>query len=365
MDIDSPKPDPGIGKAAEANAEIAGRMQNLAEEQYADQKKLFDEYSPVLKNLLQTSLSQQQKSIDQSDSAWASYNDTWKPVEAKLAQQSLDWASPGRQEQEALAAGSRVATTFDQARADTRQALQTSGMDAGTIATLEAAGRLEEAKAKAGAMDTARRDTEKAGIAYLDNAARFGRNMTSTGIATAQLAGSQGQQAQGGYGTLTAASAQPGQAAGSLYSQAVGANNAAGNLYVSKFRAESDAAAANQGFFGDIIGAGLGAAGMAGGFGKLFSSSEKTKDMGPKVEGASEAVEKSPAKHWRYKPGMGDGSTKERMGPTAESLADVAPSVSDGKKVDGIAMLGLHHAAIGEQNKRLKALEKRLSLGDY
>lgn len=358
MDVDAPKPDPGIGKAAESNAAIAGRMQDLAETQYADQKALFDEYSPMLKELLQTNLSQQQKSIEQSDDAWASYNQTWKPVEAELAKQSLDWASPGRQEQEAQAAGARMATTFDQARADTRQALQSSGADAGTIATLEAAGRLEEAKAKGGAMDTARRDTEKAGIAYLDNASRFGRNMTSTGIATAQLASGQGQAAQGSYGSLTAASAQPAAAAGGLYSGAVGANNAAGQLYLGQFNAQNTAAGNKMGFLGDIIGAGALGAGM-------FLSSEKSKDMGPEVEGASDAVEKSPAKHWRYKPGEGDGSTKDRMGPTAESLADAAPAVSDGKKVDGIAMLGLHHAAIGEQHKRLKALEKRLSLAEH
>ena len=100
-------------------------------------------------------------------------------------------------------------------------------------------------------------------------------------------------------------------------------------------------------------------AGMPGG---LFGSSTKLKHMGKKIDGkaASDAVSKSPAKEWSYKPGLGDGNTKKRMGPTAESLHKVAPSVSDGTKVDGIAMLGLHHASIGNHADRLKKLEKML-----
>ena len=47
-----------------------------------------------------------------------------------------------------------------------------------------------------------------------------------------------------------------------------------------------------------------------------------------------------------------------------QSLADVAPEVSDGHQVDGIAMLGLHHAAIGGHAARLRSIEKRLSLAD-
>ena len=123
--------------------------------------------------------------------------------------------------------------------------------------------------------------------------------------------------------------------------------------------------AAVGGTMAGFLGAGLGAAGQAGGFGMLFGSSEKTKHMGGKVEGASDAVESSGAKHWKYRKGLGDGSQKPRMGPTAESLRDATGGVvSDGEKVDGIAMLGLHHAAIGEQGNRLKRIEKKLGLSD-
>lgn len=356
---DPPGPDPQIGEAAKSNAAIAGRMQDLAEQQYSDQRALTAEYAPLLKDLIAKSVAAQDTATGQSQAAWADYNATWKPVEQKLAADSLAWGSKGRQDQEAERAATGVATTFDQARQDIAQQMQRSGVDAGTIATLSAAGRLEEAKAKAGAADGARRTVEKEGMAYLDNAARFGRNMTSTGIATAGLAAQQGQAAQGGYGTLSAAMAQPAQAAGGLFQGAVGANNAAANLANIGWNQQAAGAASNNAFMGDIIGAGANLAGM------YFGSSEKTKVMGKRVKNADDAVEKSPAKHWAYKPGLGDGSTKPRMGPTAESLRDAtAGVVSDGKTVDGIAMLGLHHAAIGSHNARLRRIERAVGLAD-
>jgi hypothetical protein len=106
---------------------------------------------------------------------------------------------------------------------------------------------------------------------------------------------------------------------------------------------------------GDLFGAGLQAYGM-------YTSSKKTKHVGGKVDGlaAAKAVEKSPAKRWSYKDGQGDGSTKQRMGPMAEDLKREAPQVSNGKQVDGIAQLGLHHAAIGGLSKRLERIEKKL-----
>ena len=57
--------------------------------------------------------------------------------------------------------------------------------------------------------------------------------------------------------------------------------------------------------------------------------------------------------------GLGDGSRAQRMGPMAEDLKREAPGVSDGKTVDPISQLGLHHAAIGNLNKRIRKLEKQ------
>lgn len=360
MDVDAPTPDPAIGEAAKSNAAIANRMQDMAERQLTNQEALLKEYSPLLKEAISKSVVAQDKAIAQSDSAWADYEKTWKPVEQKLAADSLAYGSPGRLEQEAQRAGGMAKTQLDQAMNENERQLQMAGASPEKIASLQASARVAGAKGVAGAEYAGRKAQESTAMAYLDNAARFGRNMTSTGLETARLAGAQGQQVQSGVGGLQASSAASTQSAGSLLSGAVGANNAAGQLMIGQYNAQQTAANSKAGIFGDILGAGMMGAGM------FFGSSEKLKDMGGEVGGdeASAAVERSPSKKWRYKPGLGDGSTKQRMGPTAESLAAVAPEVSDGTQVDGIAMLGLHHAAIGGQSKRLARIEKKLGLAD-
>lgn len=250
------------GKMADASAEIAGRQQQLAEDQYKDQKALLDEFRPMLKEQLQKSNQAQDLSTARSNEAWADYTSTWRPVEQRLAQASLDWASPGRAEQEAARAAGDATTQFDRAQQESTRALTMAGASQEKIAALEAAGRLTAAKGVAGAASTARRDTEKAGLAYLDNAARFGRNMTSTGIATAQLAGQQGAQTQAGYGALQAATAAPANATSGLLSAANSAYGTAGNLQLGAGQLRIQSQNMMNGLFGDMLGAGLKAYGM-------------------------------------------------------------------------------------------------------
>lgn len=345
--------------AAAASLELGNRQQDLAEKQYADQQELFKSFEPMLKEQISKSLVAQDKSTAQSDDAWADYNKTWKPVEQKLAADSLDYATPGRQEAEAARAASDTKGAFDQAAVQSRRSLEMAGASPEKIAALEAAGRLQEAKAVGGAESVARRDVESKGMAYLDNAARFGRSMPSTGIATAGLAGSQGAQAQGGYGGLSAASSAPAQSASSLFGAANSAYGTAGNTAIGSGGLQIAAnKQANDTMF-DFAGAGLQGYGM-------FASSRKLKRVGKKVDGraASDAIKATPSKEWSYKAGEGDGNVKARMGPIAEELSAVSPMVSDGMQVDGISMLGLHHSAIGDQASRIDKLERRLSLAD-
>lgn len=359
MKVSAPAPDPGLSQAAQQNAAISGRMADLAESQYADQKALLAEYGPMLKEMLASTLSDQQTSRDRADAQWQSYNDTWKPLEDSFAKKAAEFDTPERRDAAAEAAAAEVGSKFDTMRTSAARDMAASGLDASAIATLGAASNIEEAKAKAGASNKARTDTEMAGLGLLEAGARFGRNMPTTGLAASQLAGQQGSQAQGGYQGLVSATSAPGAAAANLYSGAVGANQSAGNLFTQNFNAQNSAMNSQNALFGDLLGGGLRAYGMG-----LFGSSKKTKRMGGKVKDGLDAVSKSPAKKWRYKPGEGDGNEKPRMGPTAESLSKVAPEVSDGKMVDGIALAGLHHAALGDVAKRLARIEKKVGLSD-
>lgn len=231
--VNRPKPPDtsGINDSARASAEIAGRQQDLAEKVYADQKALQDKYFPLLEQQMQLSLKEQGKSIERGDAAWDDYNSIWRPAEKQLAEKSLSWASEPRMRAEAERAGAETAAQFDLARNETRRSLATAGASPDKIAALEAAGRLEEAKAVGGAQGNARRTVENQAMAYLDNAARFGRGLPSQGLAVAGLASQQGGQVAGGYGNLVSATSAPAAAANPIYSSAVGSYGQSGSLF--------------------------------------------------------------------------------------------------------------------------------------
>ncbi len=251
----------GINDAARTTANIGSRQQDLAEQVYADQKALQEKYFPLLEQQMQLAIKEQGKSIERGDAAWEDYNNVWRPAEKQLAERSLNWASEPRMRAEAERAGADVSSQFDQARRETARSLATAGASPEKIAALEAAGRLEEAKAVGGAQGTARRQVESQGMSYLDNAARFGRSLPSQGIAAAGLAGQQGGQVTGGYGSLASATSAPAAAANPLLSSAASSSATSGSLFGN--RAQQDYRGSLDGY-NSLMGAIQGAANYAG-----------------------------------------------------------------------------------------------------
>lgn len=355
---------------AARNGAIADRQQTLAEKQYADQMAIFEQFRPMLVQQMQGSLTDQNLSRDRSSQQWDDYMKTWRPVEQSLADKSLNWATPGRMQSAADEASSAVAGQQDANRTAGTADMIRAGLDPSSIAALNASGRVGEAKDRAGAATNARRTVETQGMGYLEAAARFGRNTPTTGLAAAQLGGQQGQQVQQGYTGLVNASGTPAAAANPLFTSAVNTGNNAAQLFQNSANLQQQNQQQQYNWGMNTIGGLNQWAGNRGGF---TGSSKKTKDRKGKVDGkdAADAVEKSGAENWSYKPGLGDGDTKDRMGPMAEDLQRVAPTVSDGKRIDNIAFAGLHHASIGHLNKTVKqqsrkiaALERKLSLAD-
>lgn len=221
----------GVNDAAQRNAKIAERQQDLAEKTYADSMAIFEQFKPMLMQQAQLSIEAAQKNLGRSDAQWADYEQTWRPIEHKMASMTLDMTNPARVEQEAQRAASDVTGQFDQARTENRRALIAAGASPEKIAALEAAGRVNEAKAVGGVMGDARRAQEGRAMAYLDNASRFSRNMPSTGIQVGSLGSSQGGQAVGTVGAIQAGAATPAASAAPLLQSAVGANQSAGGLW--------------------------------------------------------------------------------------------------------------------------------------
>lgn len=344
----------GLGVVGTANAikqandlgDIADKQTDLATQQYADQKELLNLWGPKIADLIQMQIDAGKLSMDRSNAMWDDYNAVWKPIEHQYASRVAGFDTPERRAQAAREASGQVASEYDIARTEQERKLIASGVDPSTIATLGAASRAWEAKDRAGASNQARSNIEMQGLNLLSGASNFSRGLPSTANATAATAGNQTSGAQNSIAGLSNLTSAPANASANLLGNAANTTINAANM--------------TNGLIGDLFGAGLKAYGMG-----LFGSSKKSKHVGKKVDGrkAAEAVEKTPSSNWRYRDGQGDGNTKQRMGPMAEDMAKHAPQVSDGKMMDPIAMLGLHHAAIGGHEKRMKRLERKMSKG--
>lgn len=247
----------GQRAAGDANMAIGQQQRDLANQQITQQQQLFQQYQPMLQQLISSSLTSQGQAQGQGQDMWSSYLNTWKPVGEELAARSLEMASPGRIEQQASLAGADAAGRYDRAMGETNRALTAAGANPEKIAALEAAGRLEAARGVAGATATARREGENRSVALLDNAARFGSALPGQALAATQVAGQAGQQASSGFQSLADAALRPATAAAPLLNGAVNANSAAGSLFSNATAAEvaSDIAANNSTLGG--AGAGL------------------------------------------------------------------------------------------------------------
>ncbi len=260
----------GLEANAASARDIANRQMSLAEKQYADQQALLSQYSPMIQELIKGQLTDQGLSRDRSTAQWNDDTSVWRPTELAFNKQSMDFANPARYQQEADRAGVDAATQFDRAKQQQVRQLQMAGASPEKIAALTAAGDILAARGTAGARSQAYRDSEMKGLNVLQGAASFGRNMPSTGIQTAALAGQQGQQGMAGVQGLSSMTATPATIASNLMGQSLNANNTATQSLLQAQNQGLQAANQRNAIFGDILGAGLGAIGMNGGFGSLF-----------------------------------------------------------------------------------------------
>lgn len=364
----------GVNQAARENAALGREQLALAREQYADDKVRQAEFDPIFKKIMQSSLEQQNLSAEQSAEQWKSYRDTWQPVEAKLAKQAMEFDTPQRREAEAAAAAADVGIQYDQqSRALDRDLARTNTtLSSGKALAMKSGMALAQARDTASAQGNARRQVEQAGIALTDNAARFGRNMTSTGIETARLSLGAGQTAGGTMAQQQGVIAQGAALPMSTINSAVNANSSAGNLLLGAAQAQSNA---NASTMQGVAGLGM----MAGSLYTAFSSKslKRVADEEPHPKKLPLGGSSSPAQKlsrldndtWQYTDDSGIQDKQPHIGPYAEDVQkafgdDVAPN---GKVIDMQKMMRINHAAlielakaVEEINAEIASLEDRL-----
>ncbi len=331
-------------QAAASNAQIANRSLDLQKESFDFGKSLIEQYQPLYKRLIEADVGMAEDARDRSNAQWADYDQIFRPIEKRFAEDAMNYDSPteiARREGLAAATAQGQIENMQQQRART---LTAQGVDpASGRSVIDDTNAL--AMAKSGAVNKERNDTVLQGMAMRQSAANFGRNMPNTSIAQ-NAAALQGNAAASN--TAGAATAQPGvalQPALQFGNQAISANNSAGGLSLSGAGFDLSRSLNRTSSAGNVLGLGLG-----------YLSDERAKEGFTAVDDdeSLEDVRMTPVSEWDYKPGMGDGG--HHVGAMAQDLqasmgSDVAPG---GKMVDPISYMGKMHSAI-------RALDRKVS----
>lgn len=254
-----------IDRQTASSERVGMRQLDLAEKQYADAKALTDKYAPLYEQQVKLSVEAQGKQSQQSDEQWASYKEFFTPAEQALATKSLNYDTPLKRETAANDAMALSRTSYDNAETQLDDGLASANVDPSSGAAMAQRRGLASAGAAstAAAGNSARTAVEDKGMAYLDNSARFGRNMPSTGLAAASAAQGSGNSATNTVGQQSNLITAQTQASQGLLAGANSSFGTSGNLSLglqnSNAAIASQRAAITQSSINNIGKVGLGA----------------------------------------------------------------------------------------------------------
>jgi len=227
-----PKPDPLIGQAAMANADIAKSQLEIAKNQLAWEKERAAVEDPLVQKIVNQQIESGDANAKRADEQWNLYKSLYQPVEAKTVSDAMNFDSTARKEQMAAEAGADVTRSYGAAADQNLRALGAMGINpnSGRFLGMANENALAQARDTAGAMNKARRDTELQGIALRTGVAQLGRNLPSTGIAADSTALNAGNSAVGNLASNSSIRNANMAAAGQWFGGATNSNNSAGSL---------------------------------------------------------------------------------------------------------------------------------------
>ncbi|MFT0547873.1 tail fiber domain-containing protein [Allopusillimonas ginsengisoli] len=351
--------DPLVGQAARANAEIGSRAQELAEQNWQWNKELTEKYAPLYEQLISSQIAQSDLNAGQSEDQWKQYRRIFQPIENIMAQEALDYDSAQEVDRRAGLAAATTAKQFDGARDAHAREMGRMGISPTSSVGAQAYTDQfnQEALAKAGSINQERNNTKLLGMSLRQDAARFGRNQTGTGLAASAAALQGSHAAAGTMGGQTAQGNAAGTAQG-LMGTAISGHSAAGNLALNQWQTKVQAEQSAQAGLGSLVGT-LGSA-------AILASSEKLKEDKQPVndQEALEGLKRVPVENWKYKAGVADEG--QHTGPYAEDMNrefgdEVAPG---GMGLDMVSVSGKHHAAIRALGRQVDRINDALGLSE-
>lgn len=315
MGSKAPDP-PDLGPLAEGSAESARIAQETALEQLAWAREQDGLNRDLLDRVLTSQEQVQDETLQNAQRDRARYEDIYQPLEDNLVQEFQQYDSPERRQEERGRAIADVNTSFDAARRNALQRLESYGVDPSQTrnAALDIGTRTQQAAAAAGAATAADRATEQTGRALRAEALNIGKGYPSN------VAGSYGQSIQAGNSMVgnanqtTATSGNAAQGANSFLNTSISGFGQAGNTMTQGYNNQMAQFNANQQATTGALSAIGGIAGM------FMADGGPTKKALVVDEDSGEMMYKSQPGQIDY--GQGDGSGIDDQVPIMASTEE-------------------------------------------
>lgn len=169
----------GFGDIGEMSKEQIEKMWGSANERQDWSQEQWDKNKERLAGIDEQLLGYGEDALRRSSEDRARYEELYQPIEEQYLDKVKNFDTEERRASEAASAQTEVASQADAARQNALRRLESYGVDPSQTrnSALDAGVRMEEAKAKAGAASTARRDIEKTGMALEEGTIGAGRGL--------------------------------------------------------------------------------------------------------------------------------------------------------------------------------------------
>ena len=274
---------PDLGPMAEGSMETARMAQETAREQLAWAREQDTNNRALLDRVITGQQQVQDETLANAQADRQRYEDVYQPLEDNLVNEFNNYDSPERRAQERGRAMSDVGQSFDAARRNALQRLESYGVDPSQTrnAALDIGTRTAQAAATAGAASAADRTTEQTGRALRAEAINIGRGLPSNVAASYGQSLQAGNSMVGNANQTTATGSGAMQGANGAMNTAIGGFGQAGNTATQGYQNQMAQFNANQQATTGMLQAAGGIAGMfmADG-GEVFESQPGTIDYG-------------------------------------------------------------------------------------
>ena len=263
---------PDYTPIAAADEQISTQQTQLADSQLQFAQQQYNAVEPSTVAYLNQETANSQQQSAQAAQEENTYNTTFAPIATNFANEANAYNTPGNAAQQAGAAETDVANSFDAQRASSLSSLESYGIDPSQTRyqALDLGTRISQAAAGAATGTQSYLNTQATGLALQGEAVNMGQGIQSnvgTEYAAAQGAGSSGINS---FNSVTGATNQSTATGGNIIGQGVQSNSAAAsalnmgyqnNLAGAQFEAQQNQALSSG--LGSLVGAGLMAAAIA------------------------------------------------------------------------------------------------------